>query len=189
MLLELLLLMKNAEALFCATRANGKRQSIGWADVSTLAKHTGPWTLPLWRASGGCFNSFIEKGLIYEGFKVMPFSMKLGTPLSNFEANLNYKEVDDPSVTVAFKKIDEPNTFFLAWTTTPWTLPSNLALMVGPEHTYVKVKDPKSDKLYILAEARLAATFKEDCEIVESFSGKELNGSRYAPLFPFFADR
>lgn len=135
------------------------------------------------------FQQLFEKGLVYEGFKVMPFSMKLGTPLSNFEANLNYQEVDDPSITVAFKKLDEPNTFFLAWTTTPWTLPSNLALMVGSEHTYVKVKDPKSDKLYILAEARLAATFKDECEIVERFSGKELNGARYAPLFPFFADR
>ena len=61
----------------------------------------------------------------------MPFSMKLGTPISNFEANLNYKEVDDPSLLVAFEWVDEPGTYFLAWTTTPWTLPSNLALMVG----------------------------------------------------------
>ncbi len=133
------------------------------------------------------FKQLFDKGLIYEGFKVMPFSMKLGTPLSNFEANLNYQEVDDPSITVAFKKLDEPNTFFLAWTTTPWTLPSNLALMVGPEHQYVKVK--KLGKQYILAEARLADTFKEEVEIIERFSGKKLNGARYSPLFPFFKDR
>lgn len=134
------------------------------------------------------FKQLFNKGLIYEGFKVMPFSMKLGTPLSNFEANLNYQEVDDPSITVAFKKLDEPNTYFLAWTTTPWTLPSNLALMVGPEHFYVKVRE-KTGKQYILAEARLADTFKEDVEIIERFSGKKLEGARYAPLFPFFADR
>lgn len=134
------------------------------------------------------FKQLFDKGLIYEGFKVMPFSMKLGTPLSNFEANLNYQEVDDPSVTVAFKKIDEPNTYFLAWTTTPWTLPSNLALMVGPEHSYVKVKD-KTGKQYILAEARIADTFKEEVEIIDRFSGKKLEGARYAPLFPFFVDR
>lgn len=132
------------------------------------------------------FKQLFDKGLIYEGFKVMPFSMKLGTPLSNFEANLNYQEVDDPSITVAFKKLDEPNTYFLAWTTTPWTLPSNLALMVGPQHQYVKVKD-KSGKRYILAEARLADTFKEGIEILERISGNALNGARYAPLFPFFA--
>ncbi len=63
----------------------------------------------------------------------MPFSCKLGTPLSNFEANLNYKEVDDPSLTVTFPLIDEPGTSILAWTTTPWTLPSNLGVMVNPE--------------------------------------------------------
>lgn len=135
------------------------------------------------------FKELFEKGLVYEGFKVMPFSMKLGTPLSNFEANLNYREVDDPSVTVAFQLVDEPNTFFLAWTTTPWTLPSNLALMVGAKHTYAKVKDLKTGKFYILAEARIPSYFKEGYEVVERFSGEELNGTCYKPLFPFFAER
>lgn len=132
------------------------------------------------------FKELFDKGLVYEGFKVMPFSMKLGTPLSNFEANLNYQEVDDPSITVAFQTEDDPNTFFLAWTTTPWTLPSNLALMVGPEHTYVKIKD-KTGKQYILAEARLASTFKEEVEVIDKFPGRSLVGKRYLPLFPFFA--
>jgi isoleucyl-tRNA synthetase len=129
-----------------------------------------------------------ERGLVYEGFKVMPFSMKLGTPLSNFEANLNYQDVDDPSIVVAFEKRDEPNTFFLAWTTTPWTLPSNLALMVSQESNYVKVKD-KSGKRYILAEARLQANFKEEVEILERMKGAALVGMHYKPLFPFFEDR
>jgi len=135
------------------------------------------------------FRQLYDKGLVYEGFKVMPFSMKLGTPLSNFEANLNYKEVDDPSVTVAFEWENEPMTYFLAWTTTPWTLPSNLALMVGKDHDYVKVLDPKTGKKYVLANARLLANFKEDVEVLGRFTGADLEGKRYKPLFPFFKDR
>lgn len=133
------------------------------------------------------FKELYGQELVYEGFKVMPFSMKLGTPLSNFEANLNYQEVDDPSLVVAFEAVDEPGTFFLAWTTTPWTLPSNLALMVGPEIEYVKVK--VGGKFFYLAEARLAAHFKEGAEIIQKMKGKKLAGKKYKPLFPFFADR
>lgn len=133
------------------------------------------------------FQKLFDKGLVYEGFKVMPFSAKLGTPLSNFEANLNYKDVDDPSLTVQFRSLDEPDTYFLAWTTTPWTLPSNLALIAGPEIDYVKVA--KDGKHYILAEARLAANFKEVGEIVERFRGSELAGCKYEPLFSFFKEK
>jgi len=134
------------------------------------------------------FKQLFERGLVYEGFKVMPFSMKLGTPLSNFEANLNYQEVDDPSVVVAFEVVGE-NASFLAWTTTPWTLPSNLALMVGPEIDYVLVKDGKTGKKYYLAESRVAANFKEGSEVIRRLKGRELAGRCYKPLFPFFADR
>ncbi len=134
------------------------------------------------------FKELYDQGLVYEGFKVMPFSAKLGTPLSNFEANLNYKDVDDPSITVAFESLDEPNTFFLAWTTTPWTLPSNLALMVGGGLDYVKVQDA-SGKHYILAEARLGSVFKEEVSILERFKGSHLKNRRYKPLLPYFADR
>jgi isoleucyl-tRNA synthetase len=133
------------------------------------------------------FKQLFEKGLVYEGFKVMPFSMKLGTPISNFEANLNYKDVDDPSIVVAFELLDEPGTFVLAWTTTPWTLPSNLGLMVGGHLDYVKVK--KGDKFYILGLERLQSVFKEDVEIVETFKGKRLEKRKYKPLFPFFKER
>ncbi|HSX37863.1 MAG TPA: isoleucine--tRNA ligase [Chlamydiales bacterium] len=135
------------------------------------------------------FKQLFEKELVYEGFKVMPFSLKLGTPLSNFEANLNYKEVDDPSITVAFEWVEEPGTYFLAWTTTPWTLPSNLALMVGKEHEYIKVADPQTGKKYVLATARLAANFKQEVEVLEHFKGFQLEGKRYRPLFPFFAEK
>lgn len=133
------------------------------------------------------FKELYDRELVYEGFKVMPFSMKLGTPLSNFEANLNYQEVDDPSLVVAFEVVGEKDTYFLAWTTTPWTLPSNLALMVGPEIDYVKVK--RDGKSYYLAEARVGANFKEEVEVVERVKGKTLAGKKYKPLFPFFADR
>lgn len=133
------------------------------------------------------FKELFERGLVYEGFKVMPFSTKLGTPLSNFEANLNYQDVDDPSLVVAFEVVGEANTYFLAWTTTPWTLPSNLALMVGPEIEYVKVKE--KGKYYYLAEARVGSNFKEAVEVVERVKGEKLAGRRYKPLFPFFKDR
>ncbi|PIS03401.1 MAG: isoleucine--tRNA ligase [Chlamydiae bacterium CG10_big_fil_rev_8_21_14_0_10_42_34] len=133
------------------------------------------------------FKQLFERGLVYEGFKVMPFSMKLGTPLSNFEANLNYQEVDDPSLVVRFEVIGEKDTYLLAWTTTPWTLPSNLALMVGPDIAYVKVKH--QGKFYYLAKSRLEANFKEDFEIVERLNGVDLAGKKYKPLFPFFESR
>ncbi len=105
------------------------------------------------------FESLYEKGLIYEGFKVMPFSAKLGTPLSNFEANLNYQEVQDPSLIVVLPLRDSLDTAFLAWTTTPWTLPSNLAIMVNENFEYVKIR--REDHYYILAHNRLGHYFKE----------------------------
>ncbi len=133
------------------------------------------------------FKQLWDRELVYEGFKVMPFSMKLGTPLSNFEASLNYQEVDDPSLVVAFEALHEKNTYFLAWTTTPWTLPSNLALMVGPEIEYVKVR--KGDKNYWVAASRMASHFKEGEEVLEKREGKELAGQKYRPLFDFFQNR
>lgn len=143
--------------------------------------------LPFMESVWWVFKELWNQELVYEGFKVMPFSMKLGTPLSNFEANLNYQDVDDPSLVVAFESVEEKGTYFLAWTTTPWTLPSNLALMVGPEIEYVKVRD--KDRFYWLAEARLQVHFKDGAEIIERKRGKELAGKKYRPLFPFFADR
>ena len=134
------------------------------------------------------FKQLYEKGLVYEGYKVMPYSAKLGTPLSNFEASENYKEVDDPSLTVIFKLADQENTYLLAWTTTPWTLVSNLAIAVGPEIDYVKVQDPHSHRCYIVAESRLSSYFKHPEEeiVIERFKGKELVGHAYIPLFPYF---
>lgn len=133
------------------------------------------------------FGELYKKGLVYEGLKVMPFSAKLGTPISNFEANLNYREVDDPSLVVAFRLKDDPEVAFAAWTTTPWTLPSNLGLAVHPELDYVKIREKESGRILILAEARLAANFKE-FEVLEKFKGKTLKGIAYEPLFSYFAE-
>jgi isoleucyl-tRNA synthetase len=137
------------------------------------------------------FKQLYDKGLVYEGFKVMPFSAKLGTPLSNFEATQNYKEVDDPALTVAFPMDDDPNTSLLIWTTTPWTLISNLAIAVGPEIDYVKLLDKKSAQHYILAKGRIAGYYKnsDDFTIVEEFKGKTLEGKGYKPVFSYFKER
>lgn len=136
------------------------------------------------------FKQLYDKGFVYEGLKVMPFSAKLGTPLSNFEASENYKDVDDPSLTVAFQSRDDDNTYFLAWTTTPWTLVSNLALMVGPRIEYVEVIDHPTKRHFILASQRLPAYYKDPAEytVVRTFAGDELEGKRYIPLFDYFLD-
>lgn len=135
------------------------------------------------------FKQLFDKGLVYEGYKVMPFSAKLGTPLSNFEAGENYKDVDDPSLTVIFPLKERENTYVLAWTTTPWTLVSNLALLVGPSIDYVTIKHHESGRNYILAEKRLEANFKpESYTVVKRETGQDLLGLTYTPLFPYFAD-
>lgn len=127
------------------------------------------------------FHMLYEKGLIYRGSKVMPYSWKAATTLSNFEANLNYKDVQDPAVTVKFKSLQDENTFFVAWTTTPWTLPANLFLCVNPEMDYIKIK--LNDEYIVLAKSRAATYFKEDFKIVAEFKGKELAGQKYSALF------
>jgi isoleucyl-tRNA synthetase len=134
------------------------------------------------------FKELFDKGLVYEGYKVMPFSAKLGTPLSNFEAGENYKDVDDPSLTIALPLVDDPNTSLMIWTTTPWTLISNLAVMAGPSLTYVKVRNRQTDKQYILAESRLGIYDKqgETYEVIEKLDGKALEGLCYTPPFDYF---
>ncbi|KAK2986143.1 hypothetical protein RJ640_030688 [Escallonia rubra] len=103
------------------------------------------------------FGQLFEKGLVYKGFKVMPYSTGCKTPLSNFEANSNYKEVPDPEIMVAFPIVDDPDgAAFVAWTTTPWTLPSNLALCVNANFVYVKVRNKLNGKTFVVAESRLS---------------------------------
>ncbi len=135
------------------------------------------------------FKSLWEKGLVYQGHHVAPFSWKLSTPLSNFEANMNYQEVQDPAVTVKFK-LDEEDAYVLAWTTTPWTLPSNLALAVGADIDYVRVVDEASGDRYYLAEARLEfyrEKLKRKLAVDLRVKGRDLAGKSYVPLLPYFA--
>ncbi|MCB0332778.1 MAG: isoleucine--tRNA ligase, partial [Bdellovibrionales bacterium] len=134
------------------------------------------------------FQQLWNKGRVYEGVRVVPYSWRLSTPLSNFEAGSNYKDVQDPAITIRFRSTEDENVSYLAWTTTPWTLPANLALCVGPDIDYVTIK--VGDETLILAEARLSSYFKEGEYVVISRSkGIELEGKTYTPLFPYFADR
>lgn len=134
------------------------------------------------------FKQLWDKGLIYQGDKVMPVSTALATPLSNFEAGSNYQDVQDPAITVLFS-LDDEDAYLAAWTTTPWTLPSNLAICVGPDIEYVLVNDKATDQNIYLAAERLAAYGSEgdDYEIVGRKLGKELVGLTYQPLFSYFA--
>jgi isoleucyl-tRNA synthetase len=146
-----------------------------------------------------------EKGLLYEGYYILPYCPRCSTVLSNHELNLGgYKDVHDPAITIKFKvtglvsgtaadtaklaDLADGNTFLLAWTTTPWTLPSNLALAVGPDIDYVLVQD--GNERYILAEARLSAYYKkpEEYKVLWKKKGAELVGITYEPLFPYFKE-
>jgi isoleucyl-tRNA synthetase len=135
------------------------------------------------------FGQLWEKGFLYEGYNILPYSPALSTPLSNFEVNLGgYQEVTDPAITVRFKVKGTDSTYILAWTTTPWTLPSNLGLAFGPDLDYVKVQD--GDDFYILAKERLSAYYKDPSEytVLETKKGKEYAGIEYEPLFPYFKE-
>ena len=112
-----------------------------WIDFRRDYKTMYPWFMEsVWFI----FKQLYEKGFVYRGFKVMPYSMGCCTPLSNFEAGQNYKDTDDPAVWVSFPLVDDPKVKLVAWTTTPWTLPSNLSLCVNPNSVYVKIQ-----RLYI----------------------------------------
>ena len=135
------------------------------------------------------FKSLWDKDLIYEGNKILPYCPRCATPLSNFETNQGYEEVQDPAITVRFAVDGKPRTYILAWTTTPWTLPANLALAVGPTIRYVKIKD--GEDVYYLAKDRLAVYYQkpDQVQMLEESEGSKLVGLCYEPLFPYFADQ
>ena len=136
------------------------------------------------------FKQLWDKGLIYEGVKVVPYSWRVATPLSNFEANLNYKDTQDPSVTLRFRMLDAENTYALAWTTTPWTLPSNMALCAGPGLEYVRLLHKETGDRYHLVASRVETYFEEGSyEIEERMKGAALKGRPYEPLFDFAKKR
>lgn len=136
------------------------------------------------------FKKLWDQGLIYEGKKVLPYSWRLSTPLSNSEASLNYMDTQDPSVTVRFRLKEKENTSLLVWTTTPWTLPSNLAVCAGPELEYSEVLHHESGEKFILGSSRVETYFKEgEFEILGTFKGTELEGLTYEPLFDYASAR
>ena len=124
-----------------------------------------------------------DRNLLYKGFKIVPYCPRCGTPLSSHEVAQGYRDVKEKSVIARFKVKGEENTYFLAWTTTPWTLPSNVALCVNPKETYVEVEN--EGRNYILAEALLDVVLEGDYTITRSWKGKDLEYTEYEPLFPY----
>ncbi|MBR0086620.1 MAG: isoleucine--tRNA ligase [Lachnospiraceae bacterium] len=134
-----------------------------------------------------------NKGLLYKGFKIVPYCPRCGTPLSTAEVSQGYKTIKERSAIARFKVKDQDNTYFLVWTTTPWTLPSNVALCVNPDETYVRVHVKDEDCSYIMAEALVESVIlkrnpEADPAVEERFTGKDLEYTEYEPLFSFTAD-
>ncbi|UCF06008.1 MAG: isoleucine--tRNA ligase [bacterium] len=127
---------------------------------------------------------FWDQDMLFEGHKIVPYCPRCGTALSSHEVSQGYQDIKDPSVTIKLKVVDE-DAFFLVWTTTPWTLLSNVALAVGPDFDYVRVRH--NDEVLILAEALLHVLDGER-EVLERIKGRELVGKRYEPCFPYFKD-
>jgi isoleucyl-tRNA synthetase len=136
------------------------------------------------------FGQLWEKGVVYRGFRVMPYSTGLTTPLSNMEAQQNYQDVQDPAVVISFPLVNDPETSLLAWTTTPWTLPSNLGLCAHPDFDYIKIKDEKSGNNYILLATLLKTLYKDPkkakYKVLEKLKGKDMLGWKYVPLFDYY---
>ena len=164
----------------CATDWRKTVERMGrWVDLENDYKTMDPNFMEsvMW-----VFAELFSKNLIYEGFKVVPYSPKLASGLSNFEANLNYKNITDTAITVAFEL--ESGEKVLAWTTTPWTLPINLGLCVNPKIKYAKIQ--KGGEIFIVAENLAEKLFQKDFQMLETFSGEKLKNKKYFPLFPFF---
>ncbi|KAJ8912420.1 hypothetical protein NQ315_006086 [Exocentrus adspersus] len=156
-----------------------------WIDFKNDYKTLYPWFMEsVW----WIFKQLYLKGFVYQGNKVMPYSTACNTPLSNFESGQNYKDVIDPAITVSLPIIgDKDGAALLVWTTTPWTLPSNLAACVHPELIYARFEHISTKKIYIMLESRIATIFQTgDYNVFKTFPGKTLKGLRYEPIFDFF---
>jgi isoleucyl-tRNA synthetase len=132
--------------------------------------------------------NFWEKDLLFKGYKIVPYCPRCGTPLSDHEVALGYDDAEDPSVFVRFPLVDKPDTSLLVWTTTPWTLPSNVAVAAHPEVDYVTIErdnEGTKEKL-ILAKNLVEKVFAgEEVKVLETFKGKKLKGQKYQPLYTF----
>ncbi|WP_432718267.1 isoleucine--tRNA ligase [Pectinatus frisingensis] len=150
-----------------------------WADMDNpYVTYDNKYIESVWWA----LKTIWEKGLLYEGHKIVPYCPRCGTPLSSHEVAQGYKDVKERSAIVRFKAKDE-DAYFLAWTTTPWTLPSNLALCVNPKVVYVKVKH--NDYIYYMAEQLVEKVLGEDAVILERLTGKDLEYREYEPLYSY----
>ena len=152
---------------------------VYWADMKDpYVTYHNDYIESVWWALKEIWN----KGLLYKGHKIVPYCPRCGTPLSSHEVAQGYKDVKEKSAFVRFKAKGE-DAYFLAWTTTPWTLPSNLALCVNPEITYVKVK--QGDYTYYMAKELCEKVLGEDYTILEEMPGKSLEYKEYEPLYPY----
>ena len=166
-----------------------------WIDMENNYK---TMDAPFMESVWAIFKRLYDAGYVYRGVKVLPYSTGCTTPLSNFEAGMNYKDVGDPELYVSFVDAEDPKVQYLAWTTTPWTLPSNLALCVNPTMIYVKVEDKSNGSHLVLLKSRLDVIFpvpkkkgskpEAPYTILEEFPGESLRGKRYLPLFDSFKD-
>ncbi|MCL2577071.1 MAG: isoleucine--tRNA ligase [Defluviitaleaceae bacterium] len=152
-----------------------------WADMDTpYVTYHNEYIESVWWA----LSQIYAKGLIYKSYRVVPYCSRCGTPLSSHELAQGYKDVTEDSIYVCFQVAGTENEFFLAWTTTPWTLPSNVGLCVNPKEEYAKVSF--DGRVYILAKALVSSVFGEaEYGILETVTGKELEKTKYEPLFDF----
>ncbi len=156
-----------------------------WVDLEdAYVTYTNEYMESVW----SILKNFWDKDLLFKGYKVVPYCPRCGTPLSDHEVALGYDDAVDPSVFVRMPLVDKPDTSLLVWTTTPWTLPSNVAVAVHPEVDYVTVERDNNgtkEKL-ILAKSLVEKIFKdEEVKVVDTFKGKKLKGVKYNPLFTF----
>ena len=156
-------------------------EQIGyWVDMENpYVTYHNPYIESVWWA----LKQMWDKGLLYEGHKVMPYCPRCGTALSSHEVAQGYKDVKDLTAVAKFKVADEDNKYILAWTTTPWTLPSNLALCINKAYTYIEAK--VNDEILILAKDLADKVLGEDYEIAREFPGTQLLGTKYEQLMPF----
>ena len=156
-------------------------EQIGyWVDMENpYVTYHNPYIESVWWA----LKQMWDKGLLYEGHKVMPYCPRCGTALSSHEVAQGYKDVKDLTAIAKFKVADEENKYILAWTTTPWTLPSNLALCINKAYTYIEAK--VNDEILILAKDLAPKVLGEDFETIREFQGAELLGTKYEQLMPF----